>query len=383
MLYRPLETRFLRGLFVIFNNETKTCMTMFYLTISLSVSAIAAAVYNFIRFCGGDKGIKRKTSLLSAACLSAVLLTELFRPDGISFQDLTFDFCICSLILLSAPVSGDGKDILAYPVVAAVLAILSVWFRILTDVGVFFIQILLIIIYMTAFIAGMTLRLYSEPGKYFRDLDIIVHAGEGMRLVFFCTVLWIAVLAALSYGLGAPAGALLLVSSLIQYAVFMLRSFSSRILFPFRGMEDRLSENLSAPDRATVQRGDSIDKALYERACHYMADKRPYLVPTFRLEDLAAALYTNKLYLSRAINSFAAKNFRQFVNHYRIMYSMELYAGNRRLKVVDMAELSGFNSVVSYNMAFKLVMNLTPSEWRTRFSQEEHPLPSMTGEGVP
>jgi transcriptional regulator GlxA family with amidase domain len=33
------------------------------------------------------------------------------------------------------------------------------------------------------------------------------------------------------------------------------------------------------------------------------------------------------------------------------------------LKIAELANMSGFNSVVSYNMAFRLFMNENPSEW--------------------
>ena len=72
----------------------------------------------------------------------------------------------------------------------------------------------------------------------------------------------------------------------------------------------------------------AIDQYLYDRCCRYMTEFRPFLVKTFSLQDLANAVFTNKYYLSKTINRFSGKNFRQYVNYYRIMYSMDVFRKN-------------------------------------------------------
>ena len=110
----------------------------------------------------------------------------------------------------------------------------------------------------------------------------------------------------------------------------------------------------------------AIDQFLYDRCCRYMSERKPFLVESFSLGDLAAAMYSNKVYLSRTINYFSGKNFRQYVNYYRVMYAMELFRNNRNLKVNDLAELSGFHSATTFNQAFKNVMEESPSTWCAR-----------------
>ena len=105
----------------------------------------------------------------------------------------------------------------------------------------------------------------------------------------------------------------------------------------------------------------AIDQYLYDRCCRYMTEFRPFLVKSFTLQDLASAVFTNKYYLSKAINRFSGKNFRQYVNYYRVMYSMDLFRKNMSLRVTEMAELSGFHSTTSFNQSFKKVMGESPS----------------------
>ena len=110
----------------------------------------------------------------------------------------------------------------------------------------------------------------------------------------------------------------------------------------------------------------AIDQLLYDRCCRYMTEHRPFLVESFSLQDLAGAVYTNKGYLSKVINRFSGRNFRQYVNYYRVMYAMELYRNNMSLRVSDLSQLSGFHSTTSFFQSFKIVMGEPPSHWCSR-----------------
>ena len=114
----------------------------------------------------------------------------------------------------------------------------------------------------------------------------------------------------------------------------------------------------------------AIDQLLYDRCCRYMTERRPFLVESFSLQDLANAMYTNKAYLSRTINRFSGRNFRQYVNYYRVMYAMELFQGNKSLRVRELAELSGFHSETSFFHSFKKVMGEPPSHWCSRIRKK-------------
>ncbi len=103
--------------------------------------------------------------------------------------------------------------------------------------------------------------------------------------------------------------------------------------------------------------------SLYERFQVYMLDRRPYLLDSCQIELVAKDLYTNKTYLSKMVNSCTGMNFPKLMNKYRVEYAMQLFKENPRLKVAELASMSGFNSTVTFNMAFKYFENLSPSEW--------------------
>ena len=114
----------------------------------------------------------------------------------------------------------------------------------------------------------------------------------------------------------------------------------------------------------------AVDQFLYDRCCRYMADRKPFLVESFSLGDLASVLFTNKVYLSKTINYYSGKNFRSYINHYRVMYAMELFRKNKSLTVSELGALSGFHSGTTFNQAFKAVMQESPSTWCARLRKK-------------
>ncbi len=113
-------------------------------------------------------------------------------------------------------------------------------------------------------------------------------------------------------------------------------------------------------------KGDSMYKELYDRVVLYFDMSKPYLDGDLTINDVVKEVYSNKVYISKAIFHYTGRNFRQFVNYYRVIYSMDLFRANLEFKVAELAEKSGFNTMVSYTMAFRLFMNETPSEWCRR-----------------
>ena len=141
------------------------------------------------------------------------------------------------------------------------------------------------------------------------------------------------------------------------------------------GLRERSRIPTAAPEKGgdTESRADGpavVDQFLYDRCCRYMAERKPFLVETFSLNDLAAALFTNKVYLSKTINYYSGKNFRSYVNHYRVMYAMEIFRRNKALTVSQLGALAGFRSGNTFNAAFKDVMKESPSTWCARLRKK-------------
>ena len=135
------------------------------------------------------------------------------------------------------------------------------------------------------------------------------------------------------------------------------------------------SASITPPPSLVV--GDHNDKndavkELYCRILDLFDTSKPYLVDGMTVSEVARMLFTNKVYVSRAINDCTGKNFCQFINYYRVMYAVQLFNDNPYLKVSDLSDMSGFHNQVSFNMAFRLIMHETPSDWcrRQRLERE-------------
>lgn len=102
---------------------------------------------------------------------------------------------------------------------------------------------------------------------------------------------------------------------------------------------------------------------IYDRVVAYFDESLPYLNSSLTINDVVKVVFTNKLYISRAISQYTGRNFCQFVNYYRVSYSVNLFRKNPDMKITELANASGFNTVVSFSMAFKLFMNENPSDW--------------------
>lgn len=155
-----------------------------------------------------------------------------------------------------------------------------------------------------------------------------------------------------------------------MYVMPFVSSMRGRILLLNRAQEKSLRQMLSCGVRELRSPGQNDDAAtmriLYEKVVSIMESGRPFLDEDYSLQDLSASVYTNKTYLSKTINIMSGKNFRQFINGYRILYSVDLMKKNPRLRVDELAAMSGFHSTVTYTMAFKANMNETPGEFCQR-----------------
>lgn len=151
----------------------------------------------------------------------------------------------------------------------------------------------------------------------------------------------------------------------------LLRKTESR----FRDRLKNNSENHNCEDSIK----SPVYKELYGRIETYFAENRPYLDPNITIGDLAKSLYTNKVYISRAVGIYRGLNFCQYINEYRIRFAKAVLLKNPTARIGAVALYSGFNSVVSFNSAFKLFEGVSPGQWARRHSAEKdsEPVPEV------
>lgn len=138
--------------------------------------------------------------------------------------------------------------------------------------------------------------------------------------------------------------------------------------------ERRLRESINRPKADPMQGDGEAQQArqqqqqwheqLLARINDVMADEEVFCDPEFSMATLAKLAGSNTNYVSQAINSTYGKNFRTFVNEYRVRVAMrrltdtDFYAN---YSVQGISESVGFKSVSNFIAAFKKTTGMTPS----------------------
>jgi AraC-like DNA-binding protein len=95
----------------------------------------------------------------------------------------------------------------------------------------------------------------------------------------------------------------------------------------------------------------------------YVDHQKPFLDPNFALYDLAKHLGQNPKKLSLLLNQTYGLHFNEWVNRHRIHYLIEIIKQEnfKNLKLEALIYQSGFQYRSSFYLAFKKIMNNTPS----------------------
>ena len=216
---------------------------------------------------------------------------------------------------------------------------------------------------------------YAELWPLFKQFSIWFNVMNHAR---FSYALALYLLAACLPGPAAPAwpGWALLAAGVALYAVLAVRAHTGRTLFVRAAKEAEIKAMIKGSLRPepiqAVRKTEDVARMtrLYERAVALMEKKHPFLDQGFGLDDLAGALFTNRAYLSKTINILSGRNFRQFVNYYRIQYCVDLLKQDPNLKLITVAVMAGFHTTASFNMAFKLNLGETPTQFQERVRTE-------------
>ena len=97
-----------------------------------------------------------------------------------------------------------------------------------------------------------------------------------------------------------------------------------------------------------------------------MDEKRLFLQPNLKINDLASMLNTNRNYIYNAINRGIGLSFAEYVNQKRIEYAVKLIDKDREIHLTDVARQSGFSSPSAFYRNFKLYMDCSPSDYQKK-----------------
>ena len=109
--------------------------------------------------------------------------------------------------------------------------------------------------------------------------------------------------------------------------------------------------------------------ALAEQLRLCMTEKKLYLNPKLTLQEVCSAIGTNRTYLSDYLNNVLNTTFYDYVNELRIKTACEIMdsmTSENKRPIIEIAEVSGFNSISTFNRAFVKLMSTTPGQYVAR-----------------
>ena len=330
------------------------------LRLALIIAFVGTDLSFFLSERRGRRGPRHGRAVRTAALLSLniVLLLGLFRFRYVTAAALSLCYLSVSLALLLLPVPPNKFMRLNALSAASLAAVPAALF--IPAVCPYVLMVLLIL-------SRAILALRRRGMMEFRARTLTFRKTLEQEDRATWEAVWLSFLLLSTLTSGHPAGEMaVFVLSALLYAWLDARWCAASCFFAVPDLDDAVARAQSGKPRSAPGEPFVPDHNLYERCCRYMTERRPFLVESFSLTDLCNAMFTNKVYLSRTINECAGKNFRQWVNSYRVQYAQDLFRRNMSLKVVDLATLSGFHSASTFNQAFKLVMDESPSDWCRR-----------------
>jgi|ERR1700744_5173285 AraC-like DNA-binding protein len=109
-----------------------------------------------------------------------------------------------------------------------------------------------------------------------------------------------------------------------------------------------------------------------------MTDKNLFLRKRYTLKDLCDDSGYTVHVLSAVINKAENKHFNAYLNHFRIMYCLELFRKEKTKlpRLNELAEICGFNNRNTFSTAFRQITGEKPSAYiKESGLQRQHALP--------
>jgi AraC-like DNA-binding protein len=114
---------------------------------------------------------------------------------------------------------------------------------------------------------------------------------------------------------------------------------------------------------------ESAAEAILAEIKSYMEGQKGYLNNELKLHQLAEELSISANHISQVINELEGRNFKDFVNRYRIEEAKKLILDSTNTyKIIQIAYLSGFNNKATFNSAFKKFVGTQPSQFKNQNS---------------
>ncbi|MCL2511746.1 MAG: helix-turn-helix transcriptional regulator, partial [Bacteroidales bacterium] len=134
-------------------------------------------------------------------------------------------------------------------------------------------------------------------------------------------------------------------------------------------LQDSLSEDSDSDSEENTKERENVasgDDRLDAKLKRCMENDSLYLNAYLSLSDVAAAIATNRTYLSDFLNNQMNVNFYDYVNNYRVQKACDILLEGEHKRLEEVGERCGFNSLSTFRRAFQKKMNTTPIEYKNK-----------------
>jgi AraC-like DNA-binding protein len=117
--------------------------------------------------------------------------------------------------------------------------------------------------------------------------------------------------------------------------------------------EERNDSTEHAVDISKINNATQMKK-LEKKLLNLIEQEELFLNPDLHIADVARKVGTNRTYISKVVNQNRQVYFSDFINSYRVEYAKKLMKENPDIIRTELAEKSGFGSVLSMKRAFEI-----------------------------
>lgn len=158
------------------------------------------------------------------------------------------------------------------------------------------------------------------------------------------------------------------IAGVIFLIALSVSAFGKRTTIPplqTAGSDKEQSADLRIEKETVLKLDEHIQQSIWERIAGAMSEHKYYLRQDLTLHELASLLGTNTLYISRIINARTGLNFNSFINQYRVEEACKLLLADKhqQMSIEGIALTCGFKSKSAFNVAFKKLKGVTPTEY--------------------
>lgn len=173
---------------------------------------------------------------------------------------------------------------------------------------------------------------------------------------------------------------LIFVGLLVIWVVYFLNLFDEDIPYiigpvlysivaysiSFVVIKNRFIDKVDHEKYKSTQIPEDLGEEIYSKIQKLMIDDKEFKNPELTLKLLSVQLKQSPQIVSMVINQKSGRNFNTYINHFRIEEASKQLRDSKfeHYSISAIAMESGFNSISSFNTAFKKQTNLTPLAFR-------------------